>query len=180
VVDSRALRRIRHYAVRVLVPILILDLFVAGPDATVLHVLGWVLFGVAGTTVATLWWRLGARRWWIFGGAKRTAELLAWYRDLELRAQAPGIELIRVARITQHAARGTKAIVQHSDGGTQDAWFWRIRVSRGDVMLVRGHTGYGPHTRGDHVLYIGTKETGNGVVGTIPRSVWRAGHRRQV
>lgn len=27
------------------------------------------------------------------------------------------------------------------------------------------HTGYGPHTRRDHVLYIGTKDTVFGIIG---------------
>jgi hypothetical protein len=179
-ITTRALRRIRHHGSRALALDTVLSLFVGGPGVltAALTALFWVLLAGILAAVATLWWRLGTRRWWILGGAKHTAYLQACWRDVDQRAQTPGIELVHIARITQRARTGTKAIVRHRDGATQDAWFWNVRVQHRSILLVRANTGYGPHTRRDHVLYIGTKDTGSGIVATIPHAVWRAGHQR--
>ena len=178
-ISSRYLRRIRHYSVRALGVDVVLALFIAGPAGDVVHLLGLVLLLAAGGAVAMLWWRLGARRWWVFGGDRRTAQLQAIYRDAAQRAQEPGIELVRVVRVTHKARLGTKAIVRHRDGGTQDAWVWGLpHVRRGGALLVRARTGYGPHTYRDHVLYIGTRNAGGGIIGSIPPAAWRAGQRQ--
>src|ERR1035437_8201481 len=124
------IRRIRHHGSRALALDTVLSLFVGGPGVltAALTALFWVLLAGILAAVATLWWRLGARRWWILGGAKRTAYLQACWRDVDQLAQARVIETVNVARITHRACIGTKAIVRRRDDATQDAWFWNVRV----------------------------------------------------
>ncbi|MDF1490398.1 hypothetical protein [Tessaracoccus caeni] len=80
-------------------------------------------------------------------------------------------------RVYMRAKDGTKAIIEFPDGTQTDAWFWWRRASPGDVLLVQGETGWGPHHH-RAVFYIGSKYGGHGVAGSIPLAAWRA-HRRR-
>lgn len=174
--SQRGLRRIRRYGSRALLVSFVLSLLTTGNTSAALTLLFLATLLAVLTVTAMLWWRLGARRWWVFGGADRAAQFDALYRDALSRAQTPGIQLVRVERVTQRARRGTKAIVSHSDGRpTQDAWFWyRRHIHRGDVLLVRSDTNYGPHTHSNRVLYVGTKwDSSHGVIAVLPRQAWR-------
>jgi hypothetical protein len=176
-IPAARLRWVRRYGPRAFLVVAVMAVVGSGRIRVVLSALAWVLLLVVLGAVGLLWWRLGPRRWWVFGGARRTAHLRTVFAQAQQRARAPGIELVQVVRVNELAKTGTKAVVRHPDGGVQDAWFWNVQVSRGDVLLVRASTGYGPVNNLDHVLYIGTEKTGQGILNRIPPAAWRAGVR---
>ena len=87
-----------------------------------------------------------------------------------------GLLLVQVVSVYGYHRRGTKAIISHPDGQTQDAWFWWVRIAPGAVYVVRASTGYGPHTNRTGVLYIGEEFGQHGVMDTLPDACWSAGH----
>jgi hypothetical protein len=74
-------------------------------------------------------------------------------------AATPGMALVHVQQVYQHATRGTKAIVRDDASGyVSDAWFWWARVAPGQAVAVYASRGWGPHTGRDNVLYVGREE----------------------
>ncbi|AKS33509.1 hypothetical protein [Mycolicibacterium goodii] len=86
-------------------------------------------------------------------------------------ATANGLQMLYVEHVYQRAARGSKAHVSiygDPSGNKRDAWFWWTQVQKGSVVAVRPTVGWGPHTRRDDVLYIGTEVSRqSGVYGGI-------------
>ncbi|WP_420367044.1 hypothetical protein [Curtobacterium sp. L1-20] len=124
-----------------------------------------------------LWWLLGATRWDRFRPSARRKRHLAMF-DRALQDRAPDRALIRVVTIYQRARRGTKCIVEHPFGVTQEAWFWWYTPRQGDVYLVRCSRGWGPHSGNLDLLYVGSDTTGAGVIYRLPRPAWKAARRR--
>ncbi|MFC1408457.1 hypothetical protein ACEZCY_04080 [Streptacidiphilus sp. N1-12] len=104
----------------------------------------------AGLVAMAISLRNGARR-------RRAALAAQWEHLVRMRAdpRSRGAELVRVVRVYQRAARGSKALVAWATGGAQqDAWFWFWAVPVGAHVLVRSTIGYGPHNRNPSVLYV--------------------------
>jgi hypothetical protein len=107
---------------------------------------------------------------WGFGGYAARALVLGGV--LYVFVAAPDATLLRVLGWALFKAAGAAVAM---------LW-WRLGlglglrpVHRGDVLLVRASTSYGLHIYRDHVLYIGTRNTGGGIIGTVLPVVWRAG-----
>jgi hypothetical protein len=144
-------------------------------DAALALSVGWFVLMLVATGI--IWWRMGRARWGIFAPEARRARLAALYIDAHRQTLESGVYLVRVRRVYQVARRGTKCIVEHQNGALQDAWFWASRPRRGWVVVVRGQGAWGPHTGHLNVLYVGTAQTGNGILWRIPRAVWRVRFR---
>ncbi|XUK61128.1 hypothetical protein ABMA10_04060 [Plantibacter sp. RU18] len=71
----------------------------------------------------------------------------------------------------------SKCLVEHPNGVRQDAYFWGFNPKPRHIFMVRSNTGYGPHNSNAHVMYVGTRTTGSGVVGGISKAAWQAGRR---
>ena len=170
-------------ATAVIVPVVALAIAFALPDPKPYTRLGLVLTIAAVALVGIVafslysWWKLGPRRWWIFGGKARQAQLLEMV-DPYLRPGMLGSRvLVRVTHIEQVSRNGTKAIVFVVGRGPSHAFFWHARPSLGDFIVVDGSRGPGTHRDWD-VLYIGARGLGHGIVSRLPRSAWRALRRR--
>jgi hypothetical protein len=124
-----------------------------------------VLASVANwTSRVAAWWLLGPARWQTFSPRARRARMIA--------------RLVRVVGVYQRGRRGTKCHIEHPFGYRQEAWFWRTTPRRGDVYLVRCANGWGPHRSLLDMLYVGSKETGHGIIYRLPPATWRAAARR--
>ncbi|MBF4587965.1 hypothetical protein [Curtobacterium sp. VKM Ac-2887] len=125
-----------------------------------------------------LWWLLGASRWDRFRPSVRRQWRIATF-DRALQDRAPDRALVRIIGIRQRARRGTKCVVEHPFGITQEAWFWWYAPRQGDVYLVRCSRGWGPHSGVLDLLYVGSETTGAGVIYRLPRSTWNSARRQQ-
>lgn len=121
------------------------------------------------------WWLRGPLRWGPFTPA---SHLLAAFDTARRDASYDGIYLVGIKRVYQAGRHGSKCVVEHPFGVIQDAWCWRARPGRGRVYVVRGSAGYGPHSNNLHVMYIGSKQTGAGLVYWLPAQTWRAARKR--
>lgn len=137
-----------------------------------LALLAWLAAGIAS------WWFKGPIRWGIFAPKVRRAHLLSVFDRALHASDKRGLHLVRVLQVYQVARKGTKCVIEHARGGTQDAWFWSFRPRRGSVLIVRSSSGYGLHTNRAHVMYVGSRNTGHGVLECIPASAWRAAIKR--
>ncbi|MET8758263.1 hypothetical protein [Lentzea sp. NPDC004782] len=82
-----------------------------------------------------------------------------WFRHRQhmtaLCASSPGAELASVVQVYQRARRGTKAvIVWQKTGVSQDSWFQNMSPTPGDLLLLRGSSGWGPHNHNPNVFYV--------------------------
>ncbi|MGW6128913.1 hypothetical protein ACWFNE_02680 [Cellulomonas sp. NPDC055163] len=167
----------RRWGPRVVAVGLVLTLLATGWPRAVLGVLtGVAVLGLLGALGWT-WWRLGPRRWWVFGGDARRDQLAEIHADAVAASLAPGIELVRVRRVHHTANHGSRCLVETVEGRSRDAWFWHARPRRGAVLLVRAQPANPAHTTDLHLLHVGSEATGPGIVQRLPRASWRAGER---
>ena len=126
--------------------------------------------------------------WWrdLFGGSARKDEQAAGVvTALRVRVSSdPSLGMARVTGIQQDGRRGMKAWISLDPAGEiRDSFFWHVHdLSVGDVVVIRSSVGFGPHTRRDDVIFIGSERGGPGVLDRIPaRTVQRAARhdRRQ-
>jgi len=91
-----------------------------------------------------------------------------WQQMNIMRERSPGAELVVVDQVYQRARRGCKAvIVWQRSGIAQDSWFEGMHLLPGDLLLVRGSSGWGPHNNNPNVFYVGRGQ----VLSVLPRSV---------
>ena len=77
-----------------------------------------------------------------------------WKRILELRSEHSDSELYYVKKIRQHASTGTKAFIVNLLSGEQtSAWFPKERIHPGNILLLEGEFGHGPHHQ-ENVFYV--------------------------
>ncbi|MFE3796485.1 hypothetical protein [Nocardia tengchongensis] len=84
-----------------------------------------------------------------------------------------------VDQVYQVSANGTKAFVR-LDGTpwARDSWFWHWHgLIPGSVYAVYSSQGWGPHTQRHDVLYIGSDDSGHGVMEVIDARTCAAAHR---
>lgn len=121
------------------------------------------------------WWLRGPLRW---GPFAPESHLLAAFDSARRDATGDGLYLVRIKRIYQAGRQGSKCVVEHPFGVFQDAWCWHARPGKGRVYVVRGSAGYGPHSNNLHVMYIGSKQTGAGLIYSLSPWAWKAARRR--
>lgn len=95
-------------------------------------------------------------------------------------ALAHGLRLLYVQRIYKRQPNGCKAQVSiygDSESTLRDAWFWRTQVAPGSVVAVNVSEGWGPHTRRDDVLFIGSQDR-PGVHATLDAATVRRAQRQ--
>ncbi|MGX2995687.1 hypothetical protein JNUCC64_15570 [Streptomyces sp. JNUCC 64] len=127
-----------------------------------------LVMGVGGVVVVAV--RLRSRR-------KRDARLIAQWNNFQRRRAVGDGHLLQVTRVYQRARRGSKAVITWCDTGLrQDAWFWEWHVPPGAYLLVSATSGYGPHSRNPHVLYVHPSQ----VRSWVPAQAARAARRRGV
>lgn len=107
---------------------------------------------------------IGVLVWWLVR-REEPARLIASSRrwaSFHQSATAHGLQLLYIERIQPNGRsnRGTKAFVSVYGNpmvAPRDAWFWWADVQQGSVVAVRMSEGWGPHTRREDVLFIGTE-----------------------
>lgn len=95
-------------------------------------------------------------------------------------ALAHGLRLLYVQRVYKRQPNGCKAQMSiYGDSGStlRDAWFWRTQVAPGSVVAVNVSEGWGPHTRRDDVLFIGSQDR-PGVHATLDAATVRRAQRQ--
>lgn len=114
---------------------------------------------------AILW----VRAWWrhlVKGKAARAQQEIAFAQsDAVLAAQLDaiiaeqhryqGAHLAVNARPYQQAQTGQKSVITwYATGIEQDTWFQGAWPEAGALLLVSGHTNYGPHNHNPNVFYV--------------------------
>lgn len=99
---------------------------------------------------------------WLTTQPRRDADAAAAWVRFHQTATEHGLRILYVNSVQQRARHGSKAWVCLYGDGTgvrRDAWFWWRDVQQGSVVAVRLSQGWGPHTKREGVLYIGTRES---------------------
>jgi len=118
---------------------------------------------------------------WLQGPMIRRDEqaATAWIRFAQTAA-AQGQKVLVVQSIYLVGRRGTKALVCAAHGGPpQDTWFWWSRLHKGAAVAVSSNIGYGPHTKRDDVIFVGSEQGGSGVHALIPEVTLRRARRHE-
>ncbi|MER7106892.1 hypothetical protein [Streptomyces sp. NPDC000229] len=133
-----------------------------------MHTSPGALLVAAATIGAIVAFRMYSRR-------RRNAALAAQWHSLQQQRTAGNGHLLQVTQVYQRARRGSKAVITWCDTGLrQDAWFWNWHVPPGAYLLVNATSGYGPHSRNPHVLYVHPTD----VQSWVPAQAARAAQRR--
>ncbi|MGL5827949.1 MAG: hypothetical protein ACRC0L_00075, partial [Angustibacter sp.] len=137
-----------------------------------------LLFITAGA-IAILWWQLGARRWWIFGGRARINQYREMYASACEKSQSdPNFALVKVHKVGSTDENGTKAVVRHIDNAKQEAFFWGHTPEKGQILLVRVQLSNNGHVNRALQLHIGYQKTGGAVFDALPPATWFYGRQK--
>lgn len=96
------------------------------------------------------------------------AAAAAWRRFRDYAA-ANRLDMLGIDSVYLSGRTGSKAIVYlfGQPGYRQDAWFWHAHVQQGSVVAVHSSQGWGPHTRRDDVLFVGSEHRGSGIYAVV-------------
>ncbi len=129
--------------------------------------------------IGILWWRLGARRWWIFGGRARVNQLREMYAGACAKSETdPNFALVKIHKVGSTDDNGTKAVVRHVDNVKQEAFFWGHTPEKGQILLVRVQLSNNGHVNRALQLHIGYQKTGGAVFDTLPAAAWFYGRQK--
>ncbi len=144
-----------------------------------LGVFSFFLLFLVGGAIGILWWRLGPRRWWIFGGRARINQYRDMYDKALARADSPNFALVRVHKVGATDENGTKAVIRHTNFDKQEAFFWGHTPQVGQVLSVRVQTANGGHLNRALQLHIGFQKSGGGVFDVLPPATWFYGRQKR-
>jgi hypothetical protein len=111
-----------------------------------------LLMALAGT----IWWLAAKQQ------PRRDAAAAQRWDAFHAYATAHHLQMVYIQQVYQRASTGSKAYVSiYNDptAATRDTWFWWAQVQQGSVVAVHPSEGWGPHTRRDDVLFIGTEQS---------------------